>query len=271
MRHVAALAVLLGASLPALADEVVLRNGARFEGDVRESKDTVTVVMDFGSITFKRIDVARIERGPSAILVFDGRLVLLKPDDLDGRFELAMWALDNHLDQRATSLLEHILKRDPNHAGAREALGYRRHQGKWVTEEEYYREQGLVPFRGEWMKREIVEEIARLEAQKEAELRREVELEMMRYRVAEAEAAAAQAQEDAARAQAEAEAYIDSGYYRAAYFFSWNRPGVCVTPQRPLFMGNAAFLPGKCPPVKCAPPKPAPVKGGGAPAAWGKK
>src|SRR5262245_52573463 len=99
MRHIAALAVLLVASVPAWADEVVLRNGARFEGDVQVSKDTVTVVMDFGSITFKKIDVARIERGPSPILVFDGRLVLVKPDDLEGRYELAMWGFEHGLDQ----------------------------------------------------------------------------------------------------------------------------------------------------------------------------
>jgi len=259
MKPLTTLAALLVASIPALADEVVLRNGARFEGDVRESKDTVTVVMDFGSITFKRIDVARIDRGPSPILVFDGRLVLLKGDDHDGRFDLAMWAREHHLDQRATKLLESILERNPEHAPTREALGYLKHKGRWVTEEAYYLEQGLVPFRGEWMKKEIVEEIARLEAEKEAELQREVEIEMLRHRVAEAEAAAAQAQEEAAQAQAEAEAYADSGYYRTAYFFSWRRPVVC-TPQRPLFMGNAAFLPAKCPPAKPPVAKPVPVK-----------
>lgn len=266
MRYITALAALAVASIPAFADEVVLRNGARFEGDVRESKDTVTVVMDFGSITFKRIDVARIDRGPAPILVFDGRLVLLKADDLEGRFDLAMWALDRHLDQRATKLLEHILERDPDHARAREALGYRRHQGKWLTEEEYFTEQGLVKCRGEWMKKEIVREILRIEAEQEAEIARQVELEVLRARVAEAEEAAAIAQEDAARAQAEAESYADS-YYRPVFFYRWTSPAVC-TPKRPIFMGNAAFLPGRCPPAKPAPVKGAPAK---SPASFGKK
>src|SRR5262245_22656570 len=189
MRYVAAVAVLAAAAGAARADEVVLRNGARFEGQVHESKDSVTVVMDFGSMTFKKIDVARIDRGPSALAEFDAKIAELKADDLDGRYRLAMWARRKLLDQRATRLLEEILERDPEHAGAREALGYTRHDGRWLTEDQVKIQKGLTYFRGGWTSQEMADEIRRIEAERDAELSKIAAMESMRLKEIEAEGA----------------------------------------------------------------------------------
>lgn len=219
MRYVAAMALLAAAAGAARADEVVLRNGARFEGQVKESGDSVTVVMDFGSITFRRMDVAKIDRGPSALAEFDSKVTELKADDLPGKFKLALWARNKDLGQRARKLFEDILARDPDHAGAREALGYRRLGGRWLTEDEVKIEQGLVLYKGEWMRREVVDDIRRIEAERAAELARLAELEALRIRAAEAEAAAYRAQEEAARARARAE--YDNYYYRPVAVYRW--------------------------------------------------
>jgi hypothetical protein len=77
----ATLAFLAAAAGAARADEVVLRNGARFEGEVKESGNSVIVKMDFGTITFRKMDVARIERGHSALQEFDAALEKLKDGD----------------------------------------------------------------------------------------------------------------------------------------------------------------------------------------------
>jgi hypothetical protein len=214
MRYAAALILLAGAAGTARADEIVLRNGARFEGKVKEHGDSVTVVMDFGSMTFRKMDVAKIHRGTSALAEFDARIVELKSDDLDGKHQLAIWARQNELHHRSRNLLEDILSRDPDHKGAREALGFRRHKGKWLTEDEIKIEQGFVLYRGDWMRRETAEELVKIEAELEAERIRAYEIEELRVRALEAEAAAKQAEADAEAARAQA----------AADYYNYNRP-----------------------------------------------
>jgi len=245
MRHLAALAILAAAAGAARADEVVLRNGARFEGKVKESGDSVIVVMDFGSITFKKMDVARIERGASALSEFDAKIAELKSDDLEGRYKLALWARHKGLDHRARMTFEEILVRDPDHAGAREALGYRKVGARWLTEDEVKDEQGLVYFRGEWVKRETADDIRKIEAERAAELARIAAIESMRIKAAEAEAAAYRAQAEAARAQAQAE--YDDYYYRPAIrYWAGFRPCVPDRPALSLHFGNARLIwPGR--------------------------
>jgi hypothetical protein len=249
MRHLAAVAILAAAAGAARADEVVLRNGARFEGEVREGKDTVTVVMDFGTITFKRIDVARIDRGASALTEFDAKIAELKSDDLDGRYKLALWARHKGLDHRARQTFEEILVRDPEHAGAREALGYRKVEGRWLSEDEIRTARGEVLFRGEWISREVADHIRKIEAERAAESSRIAEVERLRIRVAEAEAAAYRAREDAARERATAD-YDDYYYRRPVVFYRWYaNPDFSCRPRTPLNLGNVRVVfPGKCPP-----------------------
>ena len=253
MRHLAALAFLAAAAGAARADEVVLRNGARFEGHVKESGDTVTVVMDFGSMTFKKIDVARIDRGPSALQEFDAKVAELKATDIEGRYRLGVWAKQKQLDQRARRLFEEILAREPDHAGARAELGYRRAGDRWVSEDEWKAEQGLVHFRGEWMKRETADEIRRIEAERAAEMARISAIESMRIRVVEAEAAAYRAQEEAARARAQAD--YDDYYYRPAVAYRWFGFRDSCAPRRVLHFGNSTlFWPGRS--ARCDDPNP---------------
>jgi len=241
MRHVATLVFLAAAAVAARADEIVLRNGARFEGQVKESGDTVTVVMDFGSMTFKKMDVARIERGMSALQEFDAKVAELKAKDIEGRYRLGVWAKQKELEHRARRLFEEVLERDPDHAGARAELGYRRVGARWVNEDEWKAELGLVLFRGEWVKRETADEIRRIEAERAAEIAKISAIESMRVKVVEAEAAAYRAQEEAARARAQAEA--DDYYYQPTitYYRGFGFRDSC-SPRRVLHFGNAALI-----------------------------
>jgi hypothetical protein len=63
MKYIAALLLL---AAPAFADEVVLRNGARFAGVVTREGKQVTVRMEVGTITFAAIDVASVRFGEDA-------------------------------------------------------------------------------------------------------------------------------------------------------------------------------------------------------------
>ena len=66
---------------------------------------------------------------------------------------------------------------------------------------------GLVYFRGDWIRREVAEDIKRIEAEQAAIAAREIELEAMRLRAAEAEAAVLREQ------QTQYDASYDDYYY----------------------------------------------------------
>ncbi|HTF56109.1 MAG TPA: hypothetical protein VK661_02480 [Planctomycetota bacterium] len=236
MRQIAALVVLAAAAGAARADEVVLRNGARFEGQVRESGDSVVVTMDFGSITFRKMDVARIERGASSLAEFDAKYAELKGDDIEGRYRLGLWARSKELAQRARKVFEEILVRNPDHEGARAALGFRKYDGRWMTEDEIRIAQGYIVFRGEWIRRDIADSIQQDEARRFVESARFDEVERLRIRAEEAEAAAARARAEASRACGDPD-YPDIVSYRRIlyprfYFRPWPKPACPVKPVR---------------------------------------
>lgn len=62
MKYIAALLLL---ATPAFADEVVLRNGARFTGVVTRDRSRVHIRMDAGEMTFAAVDVATIRWEPA--------------------------------------------------------------------------------------------------------------------------------------------------------------------------------------------------------------
>lgn len=64
MKYLLASCLLL--ALPAAADEVVLRNGARFSGVVTRENGRVHVRMEVGEITFAAMDVASVRFGEDA-------------------------------------------------------------------------------------------------------------------------------------------------------------------------------------------------------------
>jgi DNA replication initiation complex subunit (GINS family) len=50
-----------------------------------------------------------------------------------------------------TEVYQKIIAAEPDHEEARTALGYQRHQGKWLTQDEINEAQGLVRHKGKWM------------------------------------------------------------------------------------------------------------------------
>lgn len=185
MKGVLAAALLVSAA-PAFADEVVLRNGAVFTGVVREEGDRVIVEVDFGTVTFKRIDVKSIRRTEDPIKEYEERVRGVQ--DAKGYYEVALWARDRGLSTRAGDLLKKVIALDPDHEGARKALGYEKLDGRWLSADEAMVAKGFVKHRGQWLRKETVEkileeesrvrvEVERAEAvERVARLQREVEL-----------------------------------------------------------------------------------------------
>src|SRR6185436_4234836 len=132
MTTMRALFLSLAFASAALADEVVLKNGSSFSGVVREQGDRVIVEMDYGSMTFKKVDVKFISRnGEDLFSQFTDKAKAAT--DVKSMLELAGWARDRGLAGRAQDLYRKILILDPDQAEARKALGYEKHNGLWLA------------------------------------------------------------------------------------------------------------------------------------------
>jgi hypothetical protein len=134
------------------ADEVVLRNGSKLEGAVREEGNKVVVDVGPGTVTLDRSEVRSINRPEGEIQEFDRRVCAIKPDDANGYYQTYLWARQQPgMKTRAESLLRKALEADPNHEASRRALGYLNYKGAWLTQEEYKAALGLVRYNGEWV------------------------------------------------------------------------------------------------------------------------
>lgn len=170
-RLLLSLALLVGALVllrpsEARADKVVLVNGGAVRGTVvKETRRYVKVKKKSGMvITIRRDEIDRVEKT-------DWRKVLaereskLKRDDLDARYQLAVFCKDHALDKDAERLCKEVIARDSDHEDARRFLGYRKVKNQWLRGEELKQALGLVRYRGKWI---TPEEQGRLEAERAA-------------------------------------------------------------------------------------------------------
>jgi hypothetical protein len=135
----------------ARADEVILTNGRRLTGTARVAPDgTVEVHSAAGSVGLPAHLVARIERSET----FEQRVAAVRAalpkGDAEALFQLASWCAAEGASTLARRLYREVLILDPDHAGARRALGFRRFENRWVSDEEYHALKGEVLYRGAW-------------------------------------------------------------------------------------------------------------------------
>lgn len=195
------------------ADEIVLESGSTLVGIVRaEDKDWVTIEVGAGTVSIPRAQIREIRRGPCALTDYYERAELIAASkDPDAHFELGLWAKNQGLSAVSRAQFRIVIDLDPNHAGARTALGYRFHEGRWLTDTEYRAAIGQVHFRGRWMAREERDAILERE-RKEAEAKR-AELERR-----EEEARLQRQREEAARREAEKPRVSEPGIPIYVYF-----------------------------------------------------
>ncbi len=189
------LGLLLAGSAP--ADQVHLTNGKVMEGKARELADgRVQVELAFGTVTLPGDRVERIERGETLEELVRETLKALPPSDTASRFDLAQWTRDQGAHTLSRQILEEILALDPNHAGARQALGFRLYEGRWVTEEAFRTARGEILYDGQWLPAVTVHRLLAERATRNLEERRSAaqraELETHYARLALAQEAAQQ-------------------------------------------------------------------------------
>lgn len=169
-RPAALAAGLLVLALVARADIVVLTDGRRIEGEItREDARVVVVQTGLGELTFQRSEVVEIVRKKTARAEYAEREARAKT--ADDFHDLGEWAREAKLVSLARKAWKRAVELDGDHARARERLGFVRHEGEWLTEEQRdervraaaaaaKRAAGLVEHEGRWI---TPEDKARLE------------------------------------------------------------------------------------------------------------
>lgn len=225
----ALLAIVSGllAATPAQADRVWLKNGNYLEGEARELPDgQVAIVSTGGTLTIGGGSVARIERAETIEQRVQAYFKQNPEATADALHALSRDCRDAGAETLARRVLERALAADPDHEATRQALGYRRHEDRWVTEKELHELRGEVWYRGQWMTADMQAQILYLETQRDA---------------ARAERQAEQARDAAIEEERLAQAELTSSssygipldYLYPAYGAPIYPPGIIVSPPFP--------------------------------------
>ncbi|MGE0712479.1 MAG: hypothetical protein AB7N76_01370 [Planctomycetota bacterium] len=259
----------------ARADVVHLKDGRTIEGSVTREGDTLIVRHKLGSAHVLAADVERIEETSDRWDELERLRRQLQNGTADERYRFAVWAREHGFPADAKRAFLSVLRLDVDHPGARAALGYVQHDGRWITRDDEKRLRGLVEDKGEWVKpeekakREAERKAkaqaareARLKAKEEAKLARVKELEREREerreaaRERELQLARDRAWERAAASIPSGSTTGGSGWYgystRSALFYPYGRGGTCngyrayVQPRYPAgtpypYSGNGVY------------------------------
>lgn len=147
-----AIVIIALVAAPVFADEVYLKGGGRFSGEiVEQTEDSVTVDIGGGYLTAPMSKVVRIEEGVSPLAEYRERAAGIPPGDAEAWRELARWATSKTLSSQAWEAYSQVVAILPDDDEANRALGRVLLNGKWVTEEESYRARGYIEFENQWM------------------------------------------------------------------------------------------------------------------------
>ncbi|MHC4957287.1 MAG: hypothetical protein ACYTGN_02855 [Planctomycetota bacterium] len=150
MRNLLAVSLLTLFAVSAAADDVHLKDGRVLSGKVVEEKSRYLVVDRDQKHVAKRSDVAKVVTAESFMDRYEKKLADLLEDDAEAIYEFGRWLSENDWTSRAHRAYEAVLDLDPDHRGARRALGYQLYEGEWVSPRELNIRKGLVEFEGRW-------------------------------------------------------------------------------------------------------------------------
>jgi hypothetical protein len=156
----------------AAADVVRLRSGDVVEGRVDDLGDRLRVETSGGAVSLRWKDVDAVLPGRAAAEVFAEKRKAVGDKDVTGLYALALWAQRAGLPDEARGTFEAVVKADPEHAGARDALSQQKADGAWQGGTKLLEAKGFVARDGAWMLREEADLRAR-----QAEARRELSMD----------------------------------------------------------------------------------------------
>jgi len=137
-------------AVSATADDVHLKDGSVLSGKVTEENARYMVVDRDRKYAVKKSQVEKVVAGESFMDIYERKLDKIPVDDAEAIFEFGRWLAANNWNTRANRAYEEVLELDPDHKGARLALGYKLYEGEWVSPRELNIRKGLVEFEGRW-------------------------------------------------------------------------------------------------------------------------
>jgi hypothetical protein len=160
-------------ALPLEADLIILKNGGRIEGKATLKDDQVHIALPNGNMVLSRNAIEKIVWAVTPNEVYQQMRAMIDPNDAEGYYQLALWCLEHKLNSQSREVLLSAIGANPDHEKARKNLGYERHEGRWITNEEAMVLKGYVKYQGQWMTPTQREELQLSELQKQfAEERR---------------------------------------------------------------------------------------------------
>lgn len=155
----------------ASADVVMLRNGGRVRGELRTAEDAPVLVVTTllgGTVAIEQSAVDNVERRTPLVEEYETR-ARDAAHDVESHWALADWCKANSLmEQRAEQLLL-LLDIEPDHAEARKILGHVRHNGRWMTRDEWMTARGYVRHHGKYVTRQERDLLLKSETERTAE------------------------------------------------------------------------------------------------------
>ncbi len=160
----------------------VLTTGGAIEGvwlnkDQSPRKDYAVQVMAGGRVLLDKSQVADVIVKTDGQLWYD-KVLPRMPDTLAGHWQMSEECQKRKLTVDREFHLNEVLRFDPNHEGARHALGYSRVDGKWARQEDIMAKRGYVRFQNKWRLPQEVDIESRGEDQetKEGEWRKKIRM-----------------------------------------------------------------------------------------------
>lgn len=132
----------------ALAEIVLLKSGARVEGEILNPTRGEGELLEVIPVEGLKLLLAPTQvKGvlvQSKVLKEYETAVLGMADTLEAHLAMSQWCLDAGLTDQRKYHLGQVIKHDPNHEAARAALGYSKIGSSWMTQNEYMRRQGYI-------------------------------------------------------------------------------------------------------------------------------
>ncbi len=161
-RGLAWVLVVLALAATAAADTLHLKNGTTLQGKVvtEDGSGVDFKVTGAGQVRVEREKIEWIEPADQAKAAAEFAAKHKAATEPQALIELARWAVFHGMKAEAATALKSVLEQDPQNAAAHEALGHRRHEGKWLSEDEYMAATGHVKHQGRWVTKEEGEQLA---------------------------------------------------------------------------------------------------------------
>lgn len=144
---------LICAALPAAADTVYLASGGKLSGNLEETPGDAAaprkIVSPQGIIELAPELIVEVERETPEQIEYRER-ARKAGMTISDQWELVEWCRQNKMYEESYDHCELILQLDPDHAEARNLLGFQKRNGEWVQREEYMLSRGFVRYNGRW-------------------------------------------------------------------------------------------------------------------------